>query len=361
MRKIGIDARWMINNHRGMGRFANALVQCENVDLIKFSDNNNSKETNLICQGPSFFPFWEQIVLPKLVKKYKVNTIIYPYNTGVIFNLSEVRKIVVIHDLIFMKSLSELPLSLSSYQVFGRLYRRLIVPMVAKKADLIITVSDYTKSELISRFSIPENKIKVIPNSISDDWFIPHKNLRDRDSYYLTVAGEAPSKNLRRLFKVIQKILPDIDSSFKLLVAGVKSCYIKVFENECQDLGIIEHIEFLGFLSDDELKSKYRDSSGFIFPSLFEGFGIPILEAMSSGTPICCSKSTSLPEVAGHSALYFDPNDTICMASVLKNFINEDISLKEERIRIGLILADKYKASNVNKQILEFWSEFFET
>lgn len=357
--KLGIDIRWMVDNHRGMGRFAEFLIKPVKDKIIAFAPSNiNCKNYNVVKKGHSFFPWWEQCILPFLSKTEKIDYIILPYNTGPIFGGGKTKKIVVIHDLIFMRSKDELPLSISLYQILGRYYRRFVVPKVAKKADVIITVSEYTKSELIEKLNIPENKITVIPNSISDKWFGPYSELSERKPYLFTVAGEAPSKNVPKLIEAFSIAKENLDKNIILRIAGIKKVHHPEFIEIAKKFKIDRDIEFLGFISDQELQLQYKEARVFIFSSLFEGFGIPLLEAMASGTPVCCSNSTSLPEVVGDTALLFNPYDANDISKSITSLFYEDISISENRVSKAYLRASEFSENAVNNKIKTFWRKY---
>jgi glycosyltransferase involved in cell wall biosynthesis len=354
--KFGIDVRWM-NNNRGMARFAEFFIKPLKKEIIALAPNNiGDTSYQTVKKGNSFFPWWEQYILPILSKQEALDFLILPYNTGPIFGNTQAKQIAVIHDLIFMRSRKELPLSMSLYQTLGRYYRRFVVPRVAKKADIIVTVSEYTKSELIEKLNVPADKIRVIPNSIENDWFVEPIPLTERKPYLFTVTGSAPSKNVPNLLKAFSIAKNHYESNFMLRIAGINTAHHATYITQAKALGIEHQVEFLGFISDQELQLQYRQARAFVFASLFEGFGIPLLEAMASGTPVCCSNSTSLPEVVGDTALLFDPTD---IADIANNLV---LVLADKEAKLRTVAAYKrateFSEDAVNKKIKTFWREF---
>ncbi|MBL4244792.1 glycosyltransferase family 4 protein [Vibrio fluvialis] len=349
----------MINNHRGMGRFAQFFIKPILSDLVALApQGTNACNYRVVSRGNAFFPWWEQVILPTISNDERLDFLILPYNTGPILRKTKAKQISIIHDLIFMRDKRELPLSTSIYQTLGRYYRRFVVPRIAKNSDIIITVSEYTKSELIEQLGVAENKIKVIPNSIKDEWFcepLPHES---RGSYLFTVAGEAPSKNVITLLKSFSLAIDTIASDIKLVIAGIKVSQQEPFAALCKELGIESRVEFLGFLSDEELQQRYREAKAFVFASLFEGFGIPVLEAMASGTPVCCSNTTSLPEVAGDAAFYFNPRNTKEMANQIAVCLNSSTEEKTIRVSVGRQRAALFSQQYMDQKVREFWREY---
>lgn len=355
--KVAVDARWMLGNVRGMGRYAWQLISPVVASTIAMVPRGFTVEgMDYKSRGNSFFPWWEQIELPRLVATIEHKPIMLcPYNTGPIFKRKDGKLVLVVHDLIFMKSRREVPWGGSIYQVLGRIYRRLVVPYAVRNASVILTVSEYTKREICERYEISPNLIEVIPNSLDESWFeIEVPSLMQRSNYALTVTGEASSKNLSKLLIAFSKALPYLEPDFSLKVVGVKEIHHHKFKTQCKALGILENVVFYNFVTDDELKSLYRNARIFVLPSLLEGFGIPLLEAMASGVPIACSNRGSLPEVVRDGALLFDPesDDSICQAIVS---LTTNSSMAAELVEKSRRLVETYRLSNIAPRFRRFW------
>ncbi len=358
MEKIAIDARWMVGDFRGMGRYAYHLIEPvkNRVDGL-VPKGVASNKINIVPKGWSFFPWWEQKLLPELVEMNGYDVLVCPYNTGPIRKLKNAKLVLVIHDLIFLRSWQELPPSVSVYQTLGRIYRRWNVSRVIRNADVLLTVSEYTKHEVIKAFGISEDLIKVIPNSISKSWlsdsFLP---IEKREPYLFSVAGNAPSKNVERLlqaFALAKKTLPE---NVRLKIAGINKPFHAVFYKIAEKEGVHNYVDFLGFVSEAELRTLYKNSRCFIFASLFEGFGIPLIEAMASGVPVASSNSTSLPEVVGDAALLFDPLELHeISAAIIK--IMQDENLSEKMIIKGRERVEKFTDDIVSQQFIKLWEQ----
>lgn len=354
MDKYAIDVRWMIGNVRGMGRYAQQLIAPIKDKCIGLAPRGIQKQDlPTISQGKSFFPYWEQIVMPKLAVE-RADVLICPYNTGPLIKPEGVKLVVVVHDLIFMRTLKELPASVSLYQTLGRFYRRLVVPRVLKQADILLTVSEFTKREIQERYNIGKD-ICVIPNAISSHWLEEKRLLiADRGNYIFTVAGEAPSKNVVRLIKAFSLAKKSLPTNMALKIAGIKPEHHAGFIKEAIACGVESSIDFLGFISESELKKLYRQARLFVFASLFEGFGIPLIEAMASGTPICCSNSTSLPEVIGECGILFDPLKIHEIAEAMTCLALDD-DKSERLINEGRKRVKLYTEDRVNNLFAQFW------
>ena len=355
-----VDARWMGGRVRGMGRYALQMVSPVKhlCTYATAATDAVSLEGSLIKQGRSFFPLWEQKTLPKIAADADAQWVLCPYNTAPVKPMAGKRLILVVYDLIFMESWRDLPPSVSVYQNLGRLYRRYVVPRAVKHADRLVTVSEYTKSLIVERYAVAPECITVIPCALSDAWFKQTTTpLAMRDDYFFTVAGEAPSKNIKRLLKAYSQYLSQTSAKvLTLKVAGISQAKHGAFIQYCQALGIGQQVEFIGYISEDELRGYYGRARAFVFPSLYEGFGIPLLEAMASGVPVVCSNTTSLPEVVNDAALLFNPRDVNDIAKCLTR-VAVDTTLSQKLVDKGLVQVEKFKLDDINQLFRRFWSD----
>lgn len=354
---LAVDARLMAGHPRGMGQYARALVSPvrDRVTAL-LPRSQRTTEWRSRSEGASFFPWWEQWTLPRLSRGAGATHLLCPSNTGPVGRLRGIRKIVVVHDLIFLRSLGELPASRSAYQNLGRLYRRLVVPRAAQSADVLVTVSEFTRTELCERFEIDPRRVHVVPNSIADEWLVD-RPLEDaqRHGYVLCVTGEAPSKNVSTLLRAFAELrtralVPDVH----LRLVGIKPSFHPLFLAEARRLGIGDAVTLEGFVSGPELRRMYREAWAFVLPSLFEGFGIPLLEAMASGTPVACGDTTAMPEVTGSVAWQFNPRDVRSMADALTAAIT-DREGRSRRARAGIERAASFSHSAIARRAMEFW------
>ncbi len=353
--KLGVDITWMVGNYRGMGRFARHLVAPVSASVLGLAPSGvTADEWPCISEGRGFFPWWEQVELPRLCHEQKLDYLLCPYNTGPLRSTGKTRVIAVVHDLIFLQSWRVLPPPRSLYQAAGRLYRRHVVPRLARRADVVLTVSRFTQRELVEQLGLSEQDVHVIPNSIPDTWFVPPLRLTDRQPYLFTVAGEVPSKNVHRLLQAFALARTALGEDVSLRIAGIKSAHHEHFLQRAAALGLAGHVELLGYVSEQELMQHYRQARAFIFASLFEGFGIPLLEAMASGTPVACSNTTSMPEIVGDCGLQFDPWSVGDMAEQIRKMWNDDARF-EATVRDGIDRARIFSESNVGPSIRDFW------
>jgi glycosyltransferase involved in cell wall biosynthesis len=360
--KLGVDARMMYGawKHRGIGRYTSSiLAPLANEDVVVFLPGNQSIDTyKNISVGNSFFAWWEQVVLPKLAKRENLSYLLCPSITSPITQVPNTKKIVVIYDLIFMQSFSDLPPSHSLYNNLGRLYRRFTAPKAYRSADVLIAISEYSRTELHERFGIPIERVHVIHCSITNDWFIKTAiPANKRQRYLLTVSGDSPSKNLPRLLEAFANLSKrNLLQDFKLRIVGVAAKSQGFLLNKASNLGIAEHVVFEKFVSNEGLQTLYREAWASLSLSLYEGFGIPIVEAMASGTPIVSSNTTSLPEVAGDVAIYADPREVDQIASAILKIIEASAEERDRMSTAGMNRATMFSEGVISEKIAEFWS-----
>ena len=234
-----------------------------------------------------------------------------------------------------------------------------------RKADRIITVSEYSKSEIIKHVGYPEDQITVIPNAVDhnnycvrrDREVIKKLGIPETQKVILYVGSEQPRKNVPFLLKAISELkkkLPDI----KLLkigtpqVPGAREKLIELIET----LGIEKEVIFVGSVSENDLPKYYNAADLFVFPSLYEGFGLPPLEAMACGTPVITSNLTSLPEVVGDSAITIDPYDVNAFAEAMYNLLTDE-KLREQMINKGLRRAQLFNWEKSAEETLKVYQQ----
>jgi len=227
-----------------------------------------------------------------------------------------------------------------------------------RRASHIIAASQHTKNDLIKRMKIPESKITVIYNGIDHDIFKPYDvRLRLLDKpYVLYVGSERPRKNLGRLFEafaMVKKEFPDL----KLLKIGPVGRYDKYRRNSAKrlaSLGITRDVAFIDYVSEQGLASYYCSAELLAYPSLYEGFGLPPLEAMSCGCPVVTSNASSIPEVVGEAGIMVEPHDTDGLTQAMRRILT-DSKLRDDMVRKGLEQAGKFSWEKTAEQTREVY------
>ena len=284
-----------------------------------------ANELNVTIVGTNKGVVWEQIDLPRYLAKNDSPLLINLANVAPLFYSNQ---IVTIHDLAFKVN----PFWFSKKFVW---FYNFLIPRIAKKARGVFTVSNFSKQEIIKYLHINEEKISVIYNSITD--FPAEENKGNKYGNYLLAVGSIDKrKNISGIIAAFDHLK---NKKIKLLVAGD---YNPIFKNKDND-GLKNHsqIKFLGRVDDVELRNLYQNAMLFIYPSLYEGFGIPPLEAMSYNCPTIVSDIGSLKEVCGDASLYIDPNSAEDIAEKIEVLVN-DAALRNTLIEKGKLNIKKY-------------------
>lgn len=232
----------------------------------------------------------------------------------------------------------------------------------AKKADVIIADSECTKRDLVNYWKINPDKVKVIYcgifkeelyNNLSDKYEI--KNLANC-KYLLSVSGLDKNKNQDGLLKAFSEFKHKYrDFDIKLVLTGpIRDANIAF---EVHDKNISDDIVYTGYVSDEELVWLYKNAYAFIYPSFFEGFGLPILEAMKSGCPVMCSETTSMPEVGGEAAEYFNPYDVDSIVDTIERVVFNENKMNEMKKK-SIVQAEKFSYKKAALQTLEVYKGF---
>lgn len=246
------------------------------------------------------------------------------------------KRIVTIHDVYHLAHSSELNL-------VKRLYAKVVLPLAARLSDRIITVSDFSRQEILKYAHIGPEKIVVIYNGVDFDRFNKAKvNSAFLDRYHLGryilyVGNVKPHKNITGLIDAF-RILHDKYADIKLVIAGEKEQFItgvRGVEQIVKTRSLERHVIFTGFVDDKDLPGLYKGAELMVFPSLYEGFGLPPLEAMASGTPVVASRGSSIPEICGEAPIYVDPYNPLDMADAIARVL-EDGNLRDNLIKRGL-------------------------
>lgn len=229
-----------------------------------------------------------------------------------------------------------------------------------KRSNIIITISEFSKQRILEEFKIPEKNIKIISPSFQTTKFdmnfdILSDKFQINVPYILYVGNIEPRKNISRLIKSFH-LLKNINRQInhKLVIVGGKGWLYEEIFNLISDLKMKDDIIFTGFVTNEEKTSFYKNASLFIFPSLYEGFGIPILEAMSVGTPVVCSSTSSMPEVGGEAAFYINPLDVNDIANGINTVLSNPL-LKNSMIQKGYEQIKKFSWDESAKKLEQIY------
>lgn len=345
--RIGIDARFYGSIGKGLGRYTQKLIEhlekidAENQYYVFLRRENfeeykpQNKNFKKVLADYRWYSFAEQISFPALLYKYRLDLMHFPhFNVPILY---PGKFVITIHDLILLHFPTKRATTLQPcwYWIKFRAYKFAIFTAI-HRACKVITVSQFTKNDILSQYDIDKKKIVVTYEACDQ---VPENQKESQGQvlekygiikpYLLYVGNAYPHKNLERLvvaFDAVRKEIPDLN----LVLVGKDDYFyarIKKFVLEKK----IRQVNFPGFVDDLELDSIYRSSLAYIFPSLYEGFGLPPLEAMSRGIPVISSRSACLPEILGESAHFVDcENESAITSAIVKIF-------KDERLRTELV------------------------
>ncbi|MGI6775663.1 glycosyltransferase family 4 protein [Acetomicrobium sp.] len=300
---------------------------------IPASKRINSVSCNVFATNRASRYAWEQLILPRKVKSLQIELL---HSLGYVQPLRlPCKSVVTIHDLNFYN----IGHMMSKTK---RIALQFFVTRSAKAADHIITVSEFSKKQIVEILGVPPEIVTVTYNAMKERPYhlVEFEELKSkyniRQPYIFGLSSPSPHKNIANLVWGFAHLKQRGANDLKLVLAGHLPKGSNDLTKALDDVNIRvrEDIIFVGYVPDSVLPSLYSYADAFVFPSLYEGFGIPILEAFSCGTPVVCSKMAAIPEVAGDASIYFDPHNIEEMAdAILKVLI--DGSLRNELIERG--------------------------
>ena len=366
--RIGIEAlRIFHKNKHGM----DYVVLQEIIELQKMDHRNeyyifvapgpdkcleDTSNVHIIEIEGNFYPTWEQISLPKVANEVGVELLHCTSNTAPI--RCNIPLMLTLHDIIFLEPRDKQNKSL--YQNLGWFYRRMVVPRILKKCRRIITVSEFEQNNIISKLGLPRKQVAMIYNGYND-WFRPMedtdcvfaKYMAER-GYLFFLGNTDPKKNTERTLIAYSKYLERSSVKRKLLMADLDRHYLNDIIERNHIEHILSHIEMPGYIVNTDLPYVYSAAFAFLYTSLRESFGIPLLESMACGTPVVTSNTSSMPEIAGPDAILVNPEsaDEIC-EQLLK--LENDKTFYQQQVEMGLQRAKLFSWKYTADQLLSLY------
>jgi len=338
--RYGIDGRYIQDHFPGIGRYTYNLIRhlaplAPDDEFIVFHDPTapNSRydvgalgrlaNVRLVRVTISPFSVQQQIVVPRLARQQRLSLYHSPFYLFP-FALS-CPTVVSMHDLIPLLCPG------SDWHRGSRWLFAMVAGIAVRRADVVLVDSEATHQAVCNRWRVPCGHVVTIPLAADDAWArsgaaqtAPVQSKLGLDKpYILHVGTNKPHKNLTRLVEAWAAVPQSSRAAALLALAGAHDPRYPETRLAVARLGLGDEVRFLGMVSDEELPMLYAGALGFVFPSLYEGFGLPVLEAMASGVPVACSNRPSLPEVAGQAALLFDPERVSDIALVLQRMLDE--------------------------------------
>jgi glycosyltransferase involved in cell wall biosynthesis len=367
--RIAIDARKL--RDYGIGTYVrNLLRQLSRVDqtteyvvLCRGEDCDVVGELGgnfrAVAEASPGYSVREQINLPRDLRRERADLFHSPHY--VFSPLTPCKSVVTIHDCIHLRFPQYLPNRL------GYAYARSFLWLATHRSDRIVTVSEASKRDILEYFNVPPQKIDVIYNGIDDRFATPPPEedvVRVRERYqldgpFILYAGNIkPHKNIGRLieaFHILRASGPEFEQ-VKLVVIGDEIAKYGALRHAVHRYKLHKHVRFFGFVPARTLVILYRLAAVFVFPSLYEGFGLPPLEAMASGTPVITSNVSSLPEVVGDAAVLIDPLQPEAIADAMRRVLS-DSDLRADLSRRGLERARQFSWERSVRRVREIYDE----
>ena len=373
--KIGIEAQRIFRKKKhGMDMVALELIRnLQVIDqlneyfiFVKPDDDNTVlQETSnfkIIALKGGPYPIWEQFALPQAARRYNCDVLHCTSNTAPIF--TKIPLVTILHDIIYMENsyLKILKSSASAYQKFGNIYRKLIVPQVIKKSKRIITVSHFEKNKIGDFFNIRNNeKLKAIYNGVSAHFrpvtnteeLLRVKNKYNLPDHFLFFLGNTdPKKNTKGTLKAFSDFLKQVSTDYKLVMLDYDKTELKELLIEINDENLTSQIVLTGYVVNTDLPVIYSQCDVFLYPSLRESFGIPMLEAMSCNVPVITSNTSSMPEVAKDAAHIIDPYKPQEITDGIIKILNDD-TYRTSLCKKGLERSKHFSWKNMAKDYLK--------
>ncbi|MDN3586395.1 glycosyltransferase family 1 protein [Pedobacter aquatilis] len=362
--KIGFDGKRAANNLTGLGNYSRSLIESlahqfpENEYFVYSQKVKEAKQIqsffkvkNIFLKLPQGTKFlWRSFNILKDLKKDKIQ-IFHGLSHEIPIGISKtkIKSVVTIHDLIFLR----FP---EYYKFFDRKLYEWKSNLACKNADKIIAISEKTKSDIVELYNINADKIEVIYQSCDDSFktLLPPETLSTikktynlPDKYILNVGTIEPRKNLKLLIQALK----NVNSDYKLVVIGKPTPYLESVKLEIDRLGLNERIIFLKNIPFSDLPGIYQLAELFVYPSFYEGFGIPIIEALYSNVPVVAATGSCLEEAGGAGSIYVNPNNAKELSEEINRILNEP-NLSSHMKAKGLEFVQKFNSPSITQQLM---------
>lgn len=320
----------------------------------------SSEHVHIIEVNCPSYPLWEQWALPRAARKAGVDILHCTSNTAPIW--CDIPLVLTLHDIIFLEPRDKKNKSL--YQNLGYFYRRWDVPRILKKCRRIITVSDFELGNIKQKLQLPDSQLKMIYNGYNE-WFRPIESDKQQYRKYIADAGyffflgnTDPKKNTERTLVAYAKYLEQSEVKRPLLMADLDQEYLNGIIERNGIKAIRDHIVMPGYIINSDLPYIYNNAFAFLYTSLRESFGIPLLEAMACGTPVITSNTSSMPEIAGHDAILINPESSDEIALKMLQ-LERDTDFYQRQKAVGLERAKLFSWRKTTENLLRLYEEVY--
>ncbi|MGB5929631.1 MAG: glycosyltransferase family 1 protein [Cyclobacteriaceae bacterium] len=366
--RIGIEAQRLFRKKKhGMEVVALEVIRHlqeidhENEYFVFVKDDEDSDCLNktanfeIVTLPAASYPVWEQVHLPKAAKKYNLDVLHCTCNTAPL--LTSIPMVLTLHDIIYLESVR---FKGTAYQNFGNLYRRYLVTKIVGKCEKVLTVSHFEKEKIVDRLGLNPNKVQVVYNAINRNFRKVEDEaalIRIREEYALPTdfillfGNTAPKKNTIGALKAYVSYCEAVSDPLPMVITDIDPQFIEKLLQELKATHLRKNLHLKDYIAFDQLPIVYSMASFFLYPSLRESFGMPILEAMACGTPVITSDTSSMPEVSGGAALLSDPFEP---ASITEQMVklHDDEKLRSDLRSKGLARASEFNWSNTAAEVL---------
>ena len=373
--RIGIEAQRIFRkNKHGMDYVVlqeiKELQQIDHVNeyyvFVKPGEDHcveSTKNVHVIELKCPSYPLWEQWALPKAAKKYALDILHCTSNTAPVW--CDIPLVLTLHDIIFLEPRDKNNKSL--YQNMGWFYRRWNVPRILSKCRRIITVSNFEMENIISKLSIPRKRMAMIYNGYNE-WFKPIGNCDlpkvvsqelTAKNFFFFLGNTDPKKNTERTLVAYSNYLNQSQIKRKLLMADLAPEYLNGIIERNHIGNIREHIVMPGYIVNSDLPLIFNNAFAFLYTSLRESFGIPLLEAMACGTPVITSNTSSMPEIGGANAILVNPENCEEITTMMLR-LESDQAFYERQRQIGLERAKLFSWKKTAENLLNLYQDVYQ-
>ena len=307
------------------------------------------------------YPLWEQVALPRTIKKLGIDLLHCTSNTAPLW--CPVPLILTLHDIIYLEPRQHRSPSL--YQEMGWHYRRLVVPRILKKCKKIITVSHFECNRIREALHLSENQITAVYNGYNTHFRKPatlDKNIIRKyipqEEFLFFLGNTDPKKNAACTLKAYALYLKKSNIKRSLLIADLKEEYIDMLLQQESITEIKPYLYYPGYIANQDLATLYNAAFAFLYPSLRESFGIPMLEAMACGSPVVTSNTSAMPEVAGEGAILINPQEPLEIADALLKLENDDV-FYQNQVAYGLERVKQFSWKNTAEEYVKIYNDIY--
>jgi glycosyltransferase involved in cell wall biosynthesis len=373
--RVTLDYTPAIQQHAGIGRYADALARA--LLALGTDDSLRLFYTDPLGRAPA--PPLDQLprrVLRQANKPWRLKVLLSSFlnrpldrvidpatdvfhaTDNVLPPLRHARSVFTVYDLTFL----EFP---EVHMPLNRWYSRLMVPRSLRTADAVIAISECTKRDAVTAYGVPADCIRVIHLGVDARFrsIDPGVAAGIRNQYHLparfilAVGTIEPRKNLIALLDAYHELMQRVPD-LKLVVVGKRGWRADAFFDRLRELGLVDRVIFPGFVPDDDLPAVYSSATVLAFPSIYEGFGLPVLEAMACGTPVVCSDTSSLPEIAAEAAILVSPDDVRGWVQALQRVVTDE-PLRLDLRRRGLRRAARFTWESTARKTHAVYEEVY--